>query len=143
MARRGSTKQLREQAVELLGTARAVAPGSGSAQRDGADTGPPEITAVLGITEEQFRELRKTRLFGEAVLSRAHQMLDESMPFVLRRIIDQAEAGQATQQKILIDYRIKLKELEAANSSERWSVGWSSAPAPKASPPDSKPDGDE
>lgn len=126
MARRGPQAKLREQAVELLAR---------------GDAEPPSIAQALGITEDALRELRKTRLFREAVLSRSHQLLDEAMPFVIARLIEKAEAGQPTHLKILIDYRMKLKELEAQSSSERWHVTWGSAPPP-ASPAAPEPEKD-
>jgi hypothetical protein len=113
MARRGPAANLREQAVELL------------AQGD-----KPEAVAVaLGITEEVLRDWRKRRAFSDAVARRSHQLLREAIYPVFRRMIEQAEAGQAAQQNALLRYLVDIDKLAAERSSERWQVTWSgSAP---------------
>ena len=126
MARRGPQANLREQAVELLA---------------GGDK-PPEVAVALGITEDELRGWRKRRSFGDAVLARSRQMLREGMYPVFRRMIEQAEAGQAAQQNSLLKYLEHLETVEAQNSSDRWVVGWSTAAPPTAKPEETPADGE-
>jgi len=126
MARRGPQANLREQAIELLA---------------GGDK-PPEVAVALGITEEDLRGWRKRRSFGDAVLARSRQMLREWMYPVFRRMVEQAESGQAAQQNALLKYLEHLEVVEAQNSSDRWVVGWSTAAPPSAKSEEPPADGE-
>ncbi len=123
MARRGPQASLREQAIELLA---------------GGDK-PPEVAQALGITEEELRGWRKLRTFGDAVKKRTGQLLDEIEVCVLFRVAEQAEAGQSSQQKIFLEYQQKRREIETLKSSDRWTVGWSTAKPASAKPEETPP----
>ena len=126
MARRGPRANLREQAIGLLAGGDALS----------------EVARAVGIVEADLREWQKKRAFAKAVQAGADQALEVAWPAVQRRIIEQAEAGQSSQQKMLIEYRLKLKELEAQNSSERWVVQFGTAAPPATKPEEPSPDKD-
>jgi hypothetical protein len=120
MARRGPAANLREQAIELL------------AQGDK----PPEVAVALGITEEALRDWRRKPAFTNAVLARSRQLLKLAMPFLYARMMEQAEAGHAGAQRLILTHLETLEKMEAEKTSEEWKVTWSSADAAPTAPPE-------
>jgi len=119
MARRGPRANLREQALELL------------AQGDK----PEDVATALALPEDELRRWRSNATFTNAVLARSRQLLKLGMPFLYKRIMEQAEGGHPGAQRILLTHLETLEKMEAEKSSEEWKVTWSDASVAPTGPP--------
>jgi len=119
MSRRGTRANLREEAIELLAL---------------GETTPADVAAAVGIDEAELRRWRKQRVFSDTVAQRSRELLRDAIPFVLARILEQAKAGQAAQQRQLLQYHLDLEKLDLERQAGEWVVRWDDKPA-AASPP--------